>query len=71
MNDLFYFLKGVCINAYTDDKQMYASDKDPVKLGMKLQYQLLEADQWHDYKSGQISSNDFREYKLHLHFYSE
>ena len=24
---------------------------------------------WHDYKSWQISSNDFREYKLHLQFY--
>ena len=46
MNDLFYFLKGVCINAYADDEQIYASDKDPVKLGMKLHCQLLEADQW-------------------------
>lgn len=47
MNDLFYFLKGVCVNAYADDEQMYASDKDPlVKFEMKLQCQLLEADQW-------------------------
>ena len=46
MNDLFYFLKGVCINAYADDEQIYASDKDPVKLEMKLHCQLLEADQW-------------------------
>ena len=36
----------VCINAYADDEQIYASDKDPVKLEMKLQRQLLEADQW-------------------------
>ena len=42
-----YFLKGVCVNAYADDEQMYASDKDPlVKFEMKLQCQLLEADQW-------------------------
>ena len=41
MNDLFYFLKGVCINAYADDEQIYASDKDPVKLEMRLQCQLL------------------------------
>ena len=47
MNDLFYFLKGVCVNAYADDEQMYASDKDPlVKFEMKLQCQLLEAEQW-------------------------
>ena len=30
MNDLFYLLKGVCINAYADDEQIYASGKDPV-----------------------------------------
>ena len=46
MSDLFYFLKGVCINAYAGDEQIYASDKDPVKLEMKLQCQLLQADQW-------------------------
>ena len=46
MNDLFYFLQGVCINAYADDEQIYASDKDPVKLEMSLQCQLLEADHW-------------------------
>ena len=46
MNDLFYFLQGVCINAYADDEQIYASDKDPVKLEMSLQCQLLEADNW-------------------------
>ena len=28
------------------DEQIYASDKEPVKLEMKLQCQLLEADQW-------------------------
>ncbi|PFX32010.1 Histone H1-delta [Stylophora pistillata] len=37
---------GACINAYPDDEQIYASEKDPVKLEMKLQWQLLEADQW-------------------------
>ena len=46
MNDLFYFLKGVCINAYADDKKIYASDKDPVKLEIRLQCQLLEANHW-------------------------
>ena len=56
MNDLFYFLKEIRINAYADDEQIYASDKDPVKLEMKLQCQLLDADQWfgmngYDYKS--------------------
>ena len=45
-NDLFYFLKGLCINAYADDKQIYDSDKDPVKLETRLQCQLLEADHW-------------------------
>ena len=29
-----------------DDEQIFASDKDPVKLEMKLQCQLLEAGQW-------------------------
>jgi len=33
MNDLFYFLKEVRINAYADDEQIYASDKDPVSDG--------------------------------------
>ena len=46
MSDLFYFLKGVCINACADDEQIYSSDKDPVKLVMKRHCQLLEADQW-------------------------
>ena len=36
INDLFYFLKGVCINVYADDEQIYASDKDPGKLEMRL-----------------------------------
>ena len=40
-----YFRKWVSINAYADDEQICASDKDPVKLEMKLQCQLLEADQ--------------------------
>ena len=34
------------MNAYADDEQIYVSDKDPVKLEMKLQCQLIEADQW-------------------------
>ena len=37
MNDLFYLLKEVCVNAYADDEQIYTSDKDPVKLEMKVQ----------------------------------
>ena len=57
MNDLFYLLKGVCINAYADDEQIYASDKDPVKLEMKLQCQLLEADQWFG-MNGMITNPD-------------
>ena len=46
MNDLFYFVKGVCTNAYADDEQIYDSDKDPVKLETRIQCQLLEADHW-------------------------
>ena len=59
MSDLFYFLKGVCINAYADDEQdlVYASDKDPVKLEMKLHCQLLEADQWFG-MNGMITNPD-------------
>ena len=57
MNDLFYFLKEVRINAYADDEQIYASDKDPVKLEMKLQFQLLEADQWFG-MNGMITNPD-------------
>ena len=57
MNDLFHFLKGVCINAYADVEQIYASDKDPVKLEMKLQCQLLEADQWFG-MNGMITNPD-------------
>ena len=37
MNDLFYFLRGVCINAYADDEQIFDSDKEPVKLVTRLQ----------------------------------
>ena len=47
----------VCINAYADDEQIYASDKDPVKLEMKLQRQLLEADQWFG-MNGMITNPD-------------
>jgi len=48
MNNLFYLMKEARINAYADDElaEIYTSDKDPVKLEMKLQCQLLEADQW-------------------------
>ena len=41
---LFYLMEGVRINAYADDEQIYESDKDPVKLGMRIQGHLLEAD---------------------------
>jgi len=57
MNDLFYFLKEVRINAYADDEQIYASDKDPVKLEMKLQCQLFKADQWFG-MNGMITNPD-------------
>ena len=56
-NDLFYFLKGVCISAYADDEQIYDSDKYPVKLEMRLQYQLLEADHWFG-MNGMITNPD-------------
>ena len=46
MNDLFYLMEGVRINAYADDEQIYDSDKDPVKLEMRIQGHLLEADNW-------------------------
>lgn len=46
MYNLFYFPKGVCINAYPDDEKIYASDKDLVKLEIRLQCQLLEARHW-------------------------
>ena len=52
-----YFLKKVRINAYSDDEQIYASNKDPVKLEMKLQCQLLEADQWFG-MNGMITNPD-------------
>ena len=42
----FNVFTSVCINAYAEDEQSCASDKDPVKLEMKLQCQLLEADRW-------------------------
>jgi len=57
MNDLFYFLKGVCINAYADDEQISDSDKDPVKLEKRLQCQLLEADHWFG-MNGMITNPD-------------
>ena len=58
MNDLFYFLKGVCINAYADDhEQIYASDKDTMKLEIRLQCQLLEDDHYLD-MNGMITNPD-------------
>jgi len=57
MNNLFYFLREVCINAYADDDQINAWDKDPVKLDMKLHCQLLEADQWFG-MNGMITNPD-------------
>ena len=42
---------------YAGDEQIYASDKDPVKLEMKLQCQLLEADQWFG-MNGMITNPD-------------
>lgn len=58
MNDLFYFPKGVCINAYPDDENIYyASDKDLVKLEIRLQCQLLETRHWFG-MNGMITNPD-------------
>ena len=68
---VWFLLKEVCIDAYAGGEKIYAWDKDPVKLEMKLQCQLLEADQWFG-MNGMITNPDkFREYKLHLQFLSE
>ena len=57
MEELKRSIIGVCINAYADDEQIYASDKDPLKLEMKLHCQLLEADQWFG-MNGMITNPD-------------
>ena len=46
MNDLFYFLNGVCINAYADDEQIYASDTDPVKLEIYFNANFSKLTMW-------------------------
>ena len=55
MNDLFYFMDGVSINAYAGEEQIYDSDKDPVRLGARCH--LLKADHWFGV-NGMISNPD-------------
>jgi len=38
INDLFYHIKMVKLNAFVDDKQLYNSDIDPVALEMHIQH---------------------------------
>ena len=43
VSDLCYFMGGVSIN---DDELIYDSDKDPVRLGARLQCHFLKSDRW-------------------------
>ena len=46
LNDLFYFVTKVKINAYADDQQLYSSDTDHLALHYRLNSELTVAVNW-------------------------
>ena len=57
INDLFYFIEQVNLNAYADDEQLYSSDKDPETLDRRLKHELLIANSWYK-RNGMIANPD-------------
>ena len=51
INDLFYHVKRVNLNAYADDHQIYYSDTDPVALQECLCKEVEVANQWYSENS--------------------
>lgn len=64
LNDLFYFITRVKLNAYPDDQQLYSSDGDHLALYNRLHDELSVAVDWFKHKglmpmhSWQIPAND-------------
>ena len=48
INDLFYHIKSVKLNAYVDDEQLYDSDIDPAELEKRLLRELNTANMWYN-----------------------
>ena len=48
MNDLFFQIKSVKLNAYADDEQLYDSDIDPAELEKRLLRELNTANTWYN-----------------------
>ncbi len=47
INDLFFHIKSVKLNAYTDDEQLYDSDIDPAELDKRILHELNTANVWY------------------------
>ena len=47
LNDLFYHINTIKLNAYADDEQLYDSDKDPVALEKHLKDGVNVANTWY------------------------
>ena len=48
INDLFFHIKSVKLNAYADDEQLYDSDIDPAELEKRLLRALNTANTWYN-----------------------
>ena len=48
INDLFYHIKSVKLNAYADDEQLYDSDIDPAELEKRLLREFNTANTWYN-----------------------
>ena len=46
INDLFFHIKSVKLNAYANDEQLYDSDFDPAELEKRLLHELNIANAW-------------------------
>ena len=48
INDLFYHIKQANLNTYSDDEQLYLSDKDLETLNTRLEHKLGIANSWYE-----------------------
>ena len=47
INEMFYQIKMVKLNAYADDEQLYYSDKDPIALEKRMLNDVNVANTWY------------------------
>ena len=60
INDLFFHIKSVKLNAYADDEQLYDSNNDPAELAKRILHELNTANMWYT-NNGMIVNPDKHE----------